>query len=434
MSLSAQHRFRSFLPASLFPVAIAGMAAALLAAPAVRWIDDRTRWTLLGIGADGARAVLGALSASLLTFIVFVFSTLLLVVQVAGAQLSPRVVARVFERPLTKLTLAAFVFSFTYSLAALGRVEDPVPQLPVLLAILSSLAGVALFLFLIQSACLGFRPISVLTRVGEETREAIETIYPHPFPRSEGTPAEPAPGLPPDAKTIVHHGKPGVVLAFDAAGLTQLAVAAGCVVVLVPQVGDFVAAGDELFRLHGSGAAAADAGALSQCVALGPERSLGGDPAFGVRIIVDIAIKALSPAINDPTTAVLAIDQLSHLLRLLGSRRLDSGVVRDEAGQVLLRYRTPGWEDFVALAVTEIRLCAGTSVAVYRRLQAMFDHLVLVLPEERAALLREEALLMHRTVERSLDDPTDRALAVVGDLQGLGSPVRISAPEAGPAR
>jgi len=418
------HRSGSLLRSSLWIVSVACMAAALLAGPALRWVDDRTRWELLGFGADGARSVLGVLSASLLTFLVFCFSILLLCVQLAGAQLSPRIIARVFEGRLTKWTLGVFTFSFTYSLAALGRVEDRVPQLPVLLAILLGLLSVALFLYLIQTTGRGFRPSAVLASVGADTRRAIDVVYPQPYAPRGGAPAEAPHTLPPDARSITHQGNAGVVVSFDAATLADLSARSGCVVELVPQIGDFLSEEDALFRVSGAGADAVDADALRRCVALGPERTLENDPAFGFRIIVDIAIKALSPAINDPTTAVLGIDQLERLLHLLGRRRFSAGVVPDPTGEARLVYRTPGWGDFVALAVTEIRLCAGQSVTVYRRLQAMVDRLLLVLPEERAAVLREESLLLRRTVERALADPQDRALAGVRDMQGLGSPVR----------
>jgi uncharacterized membrane protein len=135
---------------------------------------------------------------------------------------------------------------------------------------------------------------------------------------------------------------------------------------------------------------------------------------------VDIASKALSPAINDPTTAVLAIDQIHHLLRNVGTRRLDDGQVRDVAGRLRLVYRTPGWEDFVHLAITEIRLCGGESIQVVRRLQAMLENLIQTLPEERASLLRQELSLLHRSAERFFPEPEDRALAAISDLQGVG--------------
>jgi hypothetical protein len=105
-----------------------------------------------------------------------------------------------------------------------------------------------------------------------------------------------------------------------------------------------------LFRIYGGTSFPIDT--LHQSIALGVERTMQQDPAFALRIIVDIAAKGLSPAINDPTTAVLAIDQIHHLLRHIGNRRLDNEQVRDAAGRVRLLYRTPDWEDFVTLAVT----------------------------------------------------------------------------------
>jgi len=144
------------------------------------------------------------------------------------------------------------------------------------------------------------------------------------------------------------------------------------------------------------------------------------DPAFAFRIIVDIASKGLSPAINDPTTAVLAIDQIHHLLRSVGGRHLDEGLAHDRTGALRLVYRTPDWEDFVCLAVTEIRQFGGTSIQVARRLRAMLENLAEVLPPERAALLRGELELWRRSAERCFPEPADQALADVSDLQGVG--------------
>src|SRR5262249_57870447 len=104
------------------------------------------------------------------------------------------------------------------------------------------------------------------------------------------------------------------------------------------------------------------ASGLPQSVARGAERTMEQDPRFAFRVIVDIASKALSPAINDPTTAVLAIDRIHHLLRHIGGRRLDNEKVRDGSGRVRLIYRTPDWEDFVTLAVTEIRQFGAASI------------------------------------------------------------------------
>jgi uncharacterized membrane protein len=141
---------------------------------------------------------------------------------------------------------------------------------------------------------------------------------------------------------------------------------------------------------------------------------------FAFRILVDIASKGLSPAINDPTTAVLALDQIHHLLRNVGGRRLDDGRVRDPEGRLRLVYPTPEWEDFVRLAVTEIRQFGATSIQIARRLRAMLENLTQTLPEERAVLLREELALLRRSAERFFAEPQDRAMAEVSDFQGVG--------------
>jgi uncharacterized membrane protein len=135
---------------------------------------------------------------------------------------------------------------------------------------------------------------------------------------------------------------------------------------------------------------------------------------------VDIANKALSPAINDPTTAVLALDQIHHLLLEIGKRRLDAGQTRDAQGELRLCYRTPDWIDFVGLAVTEIRQFGAGSMQVARRLQAMTEHLLQVLPEARKPALRGELALLHGAIQRVFPDEQDRALAQISDLQGLG--------------
>jgi uncharacterized membrane protein len=183
-------------------------------------------------------------------------------------------------------------------------------------------------------------------------------------------------------------------------------------------VGDFVARGDTLCRVYPAGTLKPQP--LHASFAFGDERTPEQDPLFVFRILVDVASKALSPAINDPTTAVLAIDQIHHLLRQVGRRSLDTGEVRDSGGNLRLLYRTPDWEDFVLLGLTEIRQFGSQSIQVARRLRAMLEHLISVLAPQRAAVLREELRLLDSSVKRSFVDPEDRLSAGKADLQGVG--------------
>jgi uncharacterized membrane protein len=194
---------------------------------------------------------------------------------------------------------------------------------------------------------------------------------------------------------------------------------------LVPRVGDFHATNEPLFRLYGSGPF--DVRKLRGAVALGPERTMEQDPMFAFRILLDIALKALSKAINDPTTAVLAIDQLHRLLRNLGKRHLSGEEILDRAGQLRVIFHTPNWEDYVHLTFTELRFNGAESMQVVRRLRAMIEDLVRTLPEHRHPALLRELELLELTIQKVYTIPEDLALARVADSQGLGGSVRASA-------
>jgi uncharacterized membrane protein len=280
------------------------------------------------------------------------------------------------------------------------------------------LIALGVFFYLIDHLGKTLRPSGALRAVSWRGRRVIDHVYPQRFGELQETPA-PTATVPAGTPATISSPHDGVILAFDEKGLLSLAERANCVIELTPQVGDHVAVGDVLFRVFPEGAAL-PATALLQSVAVGQERTLEQDATFAFRIMVDIASKALSPAINDPTTAVLALDQIHHLLRIVGNRHLDTGRVRDAAGRLRLIYRVPDWEDFVCLAVTEIRHFGGESIQVARRLRAMLENLIRTLPEPRTALLRMELTLLQRSAERFFSDPEDRALAEISDFQGVG--------------
>jgi uncharacterized membrane protein len=144
------------------------------------------------------------------------------------------------------------------------------------------------------------------------------------------------------------------------------------------------------------------------------------DPIFAFRIIADIALKALSPAINDPTTGVLALDQLHRLLRVVGRRRLRSHSIADRTGTPRVIVRTPNWEDFVAVACTEIRMSGAGNVQIARRMRAMLDNLTATLPARRHAALEAERRRLDLAIGSLYSVQEDRELAAIPDSQGLG--------------
>jgi uncharacterized membrane protein len=400
----------------LFPVLTIGVA--LVVAPLIRWLDRISGWSWFDLTPDGARTILGAFTSSMLTLVVFVVSSLLIVVQLASAQLTPRIIAMVFASKGIKLVLSIFTFAYTYTITVAGRIDATAPQLPVAVAIVCNLLCIAIFFWFGQWLGGSLRPIAVLEGVAEEGRTVVESIYPELFEAAEEQPGwSPMPES--EVSVIEHLGISGVVLAFSQRDLVAIAERADVVIELVPQVGDFVARGDPLFRVR-SGGRPVDAAAVRANVAIGPERTMEQDPRFAFRIMVDIANKALSPAINDPTTGVLALDQIHRLLMYVGKRRLDAGQARDANGRLRLCYGTPDWADFVSLAVTEIRHFGAGSMQVARRLRAMLEHLLHILPEARQVALQQELTLVERATQRAFADEEDRSRCQVGDMQGMG--------------
>jgi uncharacterized membrane protein len=188
---------------------------------------------------------------------------------------------------------------------------------------------------------------------------------------------------------------------------------------LVPQVGDFVAVDEPLFYLY-DGARAIDEDVLRDAIAFGSERTMEQDPTFAFRIVIDIALKALSPAINDPTTAVLAIDQLHRMLRSVGRRNLRTDEILDASAHLRVIFRTPNWDDFIDLAFSEIRACGANNLQIVRRLRAMIENLKETLPSHRQDELKRQLSLLDREAKLLFHDPEELALAAIADSQGLG--------------
>jgi uncharacterized membrane protein len=417
-----QQRRRLFGMSSGWRIPIGALLGGVAAFRLFWYVDGLMQWSLLGFTADGARAVVGTLAAAMLTFIVFAFSIMLIAIQLVSTSLSPRIIATVYQSRPARLALGLFIFTFIFSASLLGRIESTAPQLSVAVAVVMSVLSIGGFVLLVDHFGQSLRPVSLLSRIGAEGARVLFAVYPHKL----GAEAAPEPAevvrLGAPARLVERDGHSGIVVAFDARRLETLAKRVDCTIELIPQVGDFVAKGDPIFNLYGPGAAAVDPHELSVAIAFGAERTFPQDPLFAFRIIVDVAAKALSPAINDPTTAVLAIDQLHHLLRTVGRHHLDTGVVRDTEGNVRFVYRTPDWEDFLRLAVTEIRHYGTSSIQVVRRLRAMLENLAENLPPERARLVTEELHCLSLAAEQAFSDPRDRRMAAVGDSQGMGSP------------
>jgi uncharacterized membrane protein len=418
MNWLARHRLKLYVRNSIWIFPVLSIVAGLVAVNLLNQIDRALGWQV-NIAPATANTVIGAVAASMFSLVVVSSSAVLVAVQLASAQLTPRIIALVYRSRVRKFCISVFVFTFTFSVATLVRIEDSVPLLTSYVAAYGFLLNLALFLYFIDGIGKALRPSSAMQFVAVEGRAVIHSVYPSKLRRDEPDVLKPIALLTNEPRRLILNEVDGVVLAFDRTGLITLAQQANCLIELVPQVGDFVAAGDPLFRIF-DGGESISAEHLRNSVALGPERTLEQDPTYAFRIIVDIASKALSPALNDPTTAVLAIDQIHHLLRSVGSRSLASGRETDSRGELRLVYRTPDWEDFVHLAITEIRQYGRDSIQIMRRLRAMLENLINTLPDRRAPMLRLEMELLRASAKRIFADLYDQSLAETGDLQGMG--------------
>ena len=416
-----RYRLSSFRQSAIWLVPVIAMVLALVVNVILREIDQATGWAWFGFGPNGSRALLAMLAASMLSFLVFLFSALMIAVQIASAQLTPRVIATTFlqDRPV-RLAIGLIVFTYTLSIAVLGRSEEAVLQLSTAVCVLSSLVTIAMFLYMIDYSLKAMRPVSVIERVARSGGKVVHDVYPDALDakrdvrRSVWTTRPAAPD-----RTLVHEDTSAVLLAADFRWLSDTAQGVQGLIELVPRVGTFIAVDEPLFHLYG-GAVDLDPGSLRNALAFGRERTLEQDPMFAFRILVDIAAKALSPAINDPTTAVLAIDQIHRLLRTVGKRHLDTEAMLDESGRFGVAFRTPDWEDYVTLSVSEIRQYGATSVQVVRRLRAMLENLKASLPPDRWSPLDVQLQVLDRAVTRAFPDPEDQAIAGVADFEGVG--------------
>ena len=427
--------FRGALWLVPFFAGVACMAFVRITEAFNRWlvasgrIDDTTAFH--GLAVSGAQAMLETIVTLAISFLVFTFGSLLVAIQVAGGQYTPRIIATTLLRNnAIRFSVGYFVFTLMFAIRVLIRMDGViVHQFNVFLASLLGAISVAVFLYLIDHAALMLRPVSIVRRVARDGIAVIESLYPHPTASGRAHKPSRPPATP--VRTVAYAGASGIVLAIDLAGLAALARRANGTIELVPEVGDAVAADEPLFRLFG-GAGALDDRTLRGAIAFGSERTIEQDPTFAFRILVDIAVKALSPAINDPSTAVTAIDALQRLLRVVGLRQLSGDEIRDADGALRLVFRTPNWEDFVQLSCVEIRHYGAGSVQIARRMRSMLETLLQTLPPHRHAQLRQQLELFDRSIE-TFPYPEDRAMARIADPHGLGGSIgaRIDAPSAG---
>ena len=376
---------------------------------------------------SSAVAIYSSIASGMLALTGIVFSLTFVMVQFSAAAYSPRLVLWIARDPVMSHALGIFTATFLYGVAALSGVDRSgsghVPFFSVWLEVALLLTSVGMFIALIHQV--GLLQINrMLVFTGDQGREVISTIYPS-FCAPVATTGSSDMDAFPRTQTLIHHGGPRSIQAFDVAALTNLAKASGSIIETVVAVGDTVAELMPLLHVCGS-REPIDEEKLRSGIELGSQRTFEQDPKYAIRLLVDIAIKALSPAINDPTTAVQALDQIEDLLLRLGQRHLDIGRYRDNDGKLRLVVPFPTWDDLLRLAFDEICSYGATSVQVMRRMNALVADVSCAVPKERRPALEFWDARLKAIIARSFADSEERIDASKQDRQGLGAPRKHS--------
>ncbi|MFC0005595.1 DUF2254 domain-containing protein [Micromonospora siamensis] len=344
---------------------------------------------ILPSGPAGARSLLSSIITAMISFTALVFSITVVALQLASSQYSPRVLRTFLEDRVTQATLGTFVATFLFAMVVLATLPDRstvrLPELSLAVAMALVLASSGLFIYYLHHITTTMRVSHIIAAIGAQTRGTIGEQYPDD--QIERTSVS----LSPPNQTVCAD-VPGLVDDIDLHLLAALARRHGSAMAVLPAPGDFVAAGQPLVTVHpldnetNTPVAAQEA---ARVVSISIERTPGQDVGFGFRQLADIAERALSPGINDTTTAVRAAQEMHDLLRRLAARPFHPWVVRDDDGAVRARAERQSFDHFLAIAVDELRRAGRDDPRITRLLDAtLADLRTVALPEHLPDILR----------------------------------------------
>jgi uncharacterized membrane protein len=404
-----------FVPTAIVVGAVA-LAAFLIQVDAATDFDFVERWPLFfGAGADGARGLLTAVATSMITVAGVVFSITILALSQTSSQYTSRVLRNFMRDAVNQVVLGVFVGIFAYCLVVLRTIHGGdegafVPSLAVFAGLLLAFVGIVFLIYYIHHVALSIQAASIIAAAARETLTAVD----HLFPAGLGE------GLMDDADidrarepsdhewTSVVAATSGYIASVDGEALLEAACERDLILRMERGVGEFVVEGTPLISVAGDGAPDDEMiSKLNSAYLVGRQRTVQQDAGFGIRQLVDIAMKALSPGINDATTAVMCIDYLTAIMARLAAREFASSH-RLKRGKLRLIARGPSFDSLLAEAFDQIRQNAEGNVAVLDRLIQALETIAYVAkePRRRQALARQaEAIAAIAT--RTISWPED---------------------------
>ena len=384
---------------------------------------------LFGAGAAGSRDMLSTIAGSVITVAGVTFSITIAALALASAQYTPRVLRTFMGDRANQIVLGTFVGVYAYCLVVLRTIRGGdegtfIPSIAVLAGFLLALVSVGVLVFFIHHIASALQASTILDRVRHTTEEAIAELFPDEIGDAVDEAA--------DAALTARSGRDmhwqsvptrrtGYVQSVDANGLLELAREQGVILRMEHAVGDFVTCGMPLVTVATSRPAGTSDSASDRIVAedlveavgslftINAHRTVEQDAAFGILQISDIALKALSPGVNDTTTAVTCVDHLGALLARLAERRI-AARARGDGDQVRVIATGPTFAGLVSLALDDIRRNAETNVTVLGRLlDAIETAAGFTRNAARRRVLADHVDLLAEAIERSVRAPSDQA-------------------------
>jgi uncharacterized membrane protein len=346
--------------------------------------------------------ITSTISSSMLSLLAIGFSISLFALQMANQQYSPRVTSIFLRSAITKLTISIIIGTFVYSFVLMFEVlRIPTTQISIislLTVVLLIFTSLIVFIYFMKSVLIMIRVSNIITIIEEATQKSIvENLQ----IRDQYISCQ-AISLKQPSQIIKYTRLPnelfnkryenGVFTRLEYPELVKIAADHDCVLRIIPQFGDIINVGDPIIEVYG-GSQLDPARALKGFY-IEPEQGISQDPAYGIRMLVDIALQALSPAINAPTTTHLVIVRLTNILSIIADRPQHSGVFADRHGHLRLLHSKTTWDEFVDQSYDEIIHYGSGDPQTRKSLANSFDYLLARIPEDlRAPILRKKAQL-----------------------------------------
>jgi uncharacterized membrane protein len=381
-----------------------------------RWLSQWPR--LFGVGAEGARQMLSTLAGSMMTVMGITFSMTLLALALASSQYTSRILRNFMRSRITQATLGVFAGIFAYCLIVLrtirgsGGVDEFVPSLAVFFAFVMSLGGVGVLIYFIHHIASSIQASSIIASIAHETNATIDRLLPEKLDQSPDEDEEQNPMLESlDERTWypVPTAESGYIQNVDADALMRVAADSRSIVRMEHGIGAFVVQNTALLSLALTYPPVQKTiDAFNAAYSIGRYRTVEQDPAFGIRQIVDMALKALSPGVNDTSTAVMCVDYLTSIMARLAGREFPP-LYRYEGETLRVVAIVPSFEGLLAEAFDQIRGSAAGNVAIMARMLSAFETLIdLTVSSHRRRAIRDQVQWLAELAGRTIESKHER--------------------------